>query len=460
LSRRTGAGAPITRLTLSRRIGTAFGVAWFLLTGVLAAATWNLAADYMLRQREMSAVRQAEVNVRLVDGSLRSGARGLDELLAGLTSDSDSTVFLSRPGGWVTSGRRVDPAALPEPLLALARGGGADTRRLTVEHIPVIAVALPVGTGTGVFVELFPLVELERTLRFLGIVLVCGVVAGGLLGFALGAWASKRALRPLTELTAAASRMASGDLRTRLPEHTDRDLAALATAFNDTAEARVLRDARFAGDVSHELRSPLTTMANAAAVLRRRRSELSGTAGRALDLLLPEVDRFERMVVDLLEISRDDQEPGGSSSEVVDLGELVRNVVDARTAAAPAVETAAPPLLVQGDRRRLDRVVANLLENADRYAGGAVRVALWRRDGRARLEVDDAGPGVPEGARQRVFERFGRGVQAGQRGQDGGSGLGLALVAQHVRHHRGSVWIEDRPGGGARFVVELPEAER
>ncbi|WP_233159717.1 HAMP domain-containing sensor histidine kinase [Pseudonocardia sp. MH-G8] len=450
------------RLTLRWRIGTAFGLAWLLLTGVLAAATWNLAAGYMLGQREMSAVRQAEVNIRLVDDSLRSGAEGLDELLTGLTSDSDSTVFLSRPQGWITSGRRVDPASLPDPLLALARSGVPDTRRLTVEHIPVIAVALPAGSGPDVFVELFPLVELERTLRFLGIVLVCGVAGGGLLGFALGAWASKRALRPLTELTGAASRMASGDLRTRLPEHTDRDLAALASAFNDTAEAleaRVLRDARFAGDVSHELRSPLTTMANAAAVLRRRRSELAGTAGRALDLLLSEVDRFERMVVDLLEISRDDQDSDDPSGEVVNLGELLRNVLDVRAQAPPVVEIEDRPLLVQGDRRRLDRIVANLLDNADRYAGGAVRVAVRRRDGRARLEVDDAGPGVPEELRERVFERFARGVQAGQRGPGGGSGLGLALVAQHVRHHRGAVWIEDRPAGGARFVVELPEAD-
>ncbi len=450
------------RLTLRWRIGTAFGLAWLLLTGVLAAATWNLAADYMLRQREMSAVRQAEVNIRLVDDSLRSGADGLDELLAGLTSDSDSSVFLSRPQGWITSGRRVDPSALPEPLLALARSGTRGTERLTVEHVPVIAVALPAGTGPDVFVELFPLVELERTLRFLGVVLICGVAAGGLLGFVLGAWASRRVLRPLAELTGAASRMASGDLRTRLPEYTDRDLSALASAFNDTAEAleaRVLRDARFAGEVSHELRSPLTTMANAAAVLRRRRGELAGTAGRALDLLLSEVDRFERMVVDLLEISRDDQGSGDPSGEIVDLGELVRNVLDVRAEAAPAVEIEAPPLLVQGDRRRLDRVVANLLDNADRYAGGAVRVAARRRDGHVRLEVDDPGPGVPEELRERVFERFARGVQAGQRGQDGGSGLGLALVAQHVRHHRGSVWIEDRPGGGARFVVELPETE-
>ncbi|MHA6619337.1 sensor histidine kinase [Pseudonocardia sp. DLS-67] len=453
----------ILRLTLRWRVATAFGLASLLLAGALATATWNLAGDYMLGQREMSAARQAEVNVRLIDDSLKSGAEGLDELLAGLTSDSDSTVLLSRPEGWITSGRRVDPAALPESQLARARSGVPETERLVVERVPVVVATFPVATGPDVYVELFPLVELNRTLSFLGIVLASGVAASGLLGFALGAWASRRALRPLADLTAAAAGMARGDLRTRLPGYADRDLAALATAFNDTAEeleSRVRRDARFAGNVSHELRSPLTTMANAAAVLRRRRDEFTGTAGRALDLLLSEVDRFERMVVDLLEISRDDQESGDLSSEVVDLGELVRNVLDGRPVAPRTVELADQPVLVHGDRRRIDRTVANLLDNADRYAGGPVRVAVLRRAGRARLEIDDAGPGVDAELRDRVFERFARGTQAGQRGQGWGTGLGLSLVAQHVRYHRGSVWIEDRPGGGARFVVELPETER
>lgn len=453
----------IVRLTLRWRVATAFGVGSLLLTGILAAATWNLASDYMLRQRELSTVRQAEVNALLVANSLRTGAEGLDELLAGLSSDSPSSVLLLRPEGWITSGRPIDPAVLPESLLDQAAGGVPASQRLVVERIPVMAVAVETGTGSDIFVELFPLLELDRTLRFLGIVLVAGAASSGLLGFALGAWASQRALRPLTELTAAASRVASGELQTRLPQYGDRDLAALASAFNDTTEAleaRVRRDARFAGNVSHELRSPLTTMANAAAVLRRRRGELTGTAGQALDLLLSEVVRFERMVVDLLEISRDDQQVNGAGSEVVDLGELVRNVLAARSRGSASVEVEEPPPLVQGDRRRLDRVVANLLDNADRYAGGVVRVAVLRARGCARLEVDDAGPGVPDELRGRVFERFARGVQAGQRGQGGGSGLGLALVAQHVRHLRGRVWIEDRPGGGARFVVELPEADR
>jgi signal transduction histidine kinase len=434
-----------------------------LLTGALAAVTWNLASGYMLQQRESSATRQAEVNVRLVESSLRTHDEGLEDLLTGLTTDSDSTVLLRRPQGWLTSGRQIDPALLPGALLQLAEAGVPARQRLLVERVPVAAVALPVNSENVVYVELFPLSELDRTFRFLSSVLVAAVAASGLLGIAIGSWASRRALRPLTELTAAASRVAAGELWARLPEQDDPDLAPLASAFNNTAEAleaRVRRDARFAGDVSHELRSPLTTMANAGEVLRRRRGELSDTADRALELLLSEVTRFQGMVVDLLEITREDQYSIDGSGEAVDLGELVRNVIDPRPAARPVLEVDAPSPVVQGDRRRLDRVVANLLDNADKYAGGAVRVAVMRRGSCARLEVDDAGSGVPEELREQVFERFTRGALAGRRGQGDGSGLGLALVAQHVRRSGGAVWVEDRPGGGARFVVELPEVER
>jgi two-component system sensor histidine kinase MtrB len=310
-------------------------------------------------------------------------------------------------------------------------------------------------------VELFQLVQLDRTFRFLSGLLIAGTVLSGLIGVGLGSWASRRALRPLTELTAAASRIAGGDLKARLPDQADPDLGPLANTFNSTADAleqRVLRDARFAGDVSHELRSPLTTMVNAAAVLRRRQAELPGTAGKALSLLTSEVDRFARMVVDLMEISRADQDADREDFEPLDVGALVRGAASLRLGADVEIVAEPPSPLVLGDRRRLDRVIGNLIENAEHHAGGAVRLAVLHHRGNVRLEVDDAGPGVPSDMRTQVFERFTRGTRAGSRGADTGSGLGLALVAEHVRRHHGRVWVEDRPGGGARFIVELPEA--
>lgn len=235
----------------------AFGLGSMLLAGVLATATWNLTSGYVLDQREQSAARQAEVNVRLVDGVLAVGDDGLEELLTGLTGGRpESSILLERSDGWTTSGRRVEPTALPVDLLGIARDGLAARQRLTVEGVPVVAVAFPIGAEDGVYVELFSLLELDQTFRFLSGLLVAGTALSALLGVALGSWAGRRALRPLTELTAAAGRIAGGDLRARLPDRSDPDLAPLATTFNITAEAleqRVLRDARFAGDVSHEL---------------------------------------------------------------------------------------------------------------------------------------------------------------------------------------------------------------
>ena len=437
-------------------------MALLLVTGALAVVTWNLASTYMLHQRELSASRQAEVNVRLVDRELASGSQGLDELLTGPPRARTPACSSRGTEIWVSSGRPVDPAALPEPLLALARDGVTARQRMVVDGVPVLAVALPLTAEEAVFVELFPLLELDRTLRFLAAVLIAGTATSTLMAVGLAMWTSGRALRPLTELTAAAQRVAHGNLTARLRADDDPDLAPLAATFNATAaalEQRVRRDARFAGDVSHELRSPLTTMANATAVLQRRRGELSATARRAVDLLAVEVDRFQRMVVDLLEISRDDLRADEGAWETVDLADLVSNVLAIRLAGGPALESEPGPHPVRGDRRRLDRVVANLLDNADRYGAGPVRVAVCRCDGLVRLEVDDAGPGVPDELKEQVFERFARGARAGRRGDDSGSGLGLALVAQHVARHGGAVRVEDRPGGGARFVVEIPAAD-
>jgi two-component system sensor histidine kinase MtrB len=449
------------RLSLRWRVAVAFGLGSLALTSVLAVTTWQLASGYMLDQREVSATQQAEVNVRLVDASLHTGSSGLEELLTGLTTDPNSSILLRRPGRWLTSGRQLDPTALPQSLLDIAHSRTAARQRLMVGGIPVLAVGLPLSAENDFYLQLFPLEQLDSTFRFLSTVLMIGTALSALFGVTLGFWTSRRALHPLTVLTAAASRMAGGDLTARVPQQDDPDLRPLAASFNATADAlehRVRQDARFAGDVSHELRSPLTIMVNAAEVLRRRKDDMPTTARHAVDLLTAVVHRFHRMVVDLLEISRGDQEDRAEELEEVELVGLVRHVLAARPCADVPIEHADPPPVVRGDRRRLDRVFANLLDNAEHHAGGPVRIGVRRRDGQVRLEVDDNGPGVPVPLRERVFERFARGTPAGRRGNDGGSGLGLALVAQHVRRHHGQVWVEDRPGGGARFVVELPEA--
>lgn len=443
-------------VSLRWRVALAFGLVTTAVAGLLSIATWQLASSYMLEQRERGATSQAVVDARLVADSLGRGSEDLPTLLVGLTGEPGTSVLLRTRDGWTTAGRQVDVDDVPVAVLA----GAPDRQRLVIDGAPMLAVALPVTPAGDLFVRLVPLTELDQTLRFVSAVLVAGTVLAGLLGVLLGWWTARRALLPLTELTDAAGRMAEGDLTARLPDRHEADLAPIATRFNATADAleeRVQRDARFAGDVSHELRTPLTTMINAGEVLRRRRDDMPDTARRAVDLLTADVRRFHHMVEDLLEISRGMQAPDAHDVESVDLAVVVENVPESLVEGC-VLDIERPTPLVSADRRRLDQVVANLCDNARHHAGGVVRLGVRRRDGWAVIEVDDAGPGVPAEQRDRVFERFTRGSRAGRDGSyTGGTGLGLALVAQHVRGHSGRVWVEDRKGGGARFVVALPE---
>jgi signal transduction histidine kinase len=440
------------------RVIAAFALGSVAVSAVVSIVTWNLTTSYMLQQRELSVDRQAIVNARLVDGALIRNSTDLGALLTGLASSPEAAIFVRQPDGWISGGTatdNIDPGDMPAALLAAADRGDMARQRLRVGGTPVVAVAMKLPRAQVSYVEVFPLRDLDRAFRFVSLMLLGGVLASGLLGASVGWWASRRVLRPLTELTAAAARIAHGDLSTRLPERDDKDLGPIAAAFNETAsdlQARVARDARFASDVSHELRSPVTTMAAAMEVLVRRRDEASPVARHAIDLLDTDLRRFRRLVGDLLEISRVDQGAFRLSAERLDLAELTANVV-ARSSTVPV--QAAGPVPVLADRARLEQVVSNLVDNAERHGRGLVRVAVCRIDGVARLEVDDAGPGVPAVERERIFERFARVSDRDRHVDDTGSGLGLALVAQHVRLHSGRVWVTDRPGGGARFVLEL-----
>jgi two-component system sensor histidine kinase MtrB len=237
----------------------------------------------------------------------------------------------------------------------------------------------------------------------------------------------------------------------------------LSASFNEMAGAlqdRIERDARFASEVSHELRSPLMTLAASVEVLENSRDEMNERGQTALDLLKADVDRFQQLVEDLLEISRFDAGAATLHLESVRISELVLQAVSASTDldVPLAISADAAACTVAVDKRRLVRVIANLLSNAERYGGGATRVEVELVEHDVRIAVEDEGAGVGEVDRDRIFDRFARGTEAaGRRGTGDGVGLGLALVREHMNLHGGRVWVEDRVGGpGARFVVELP----
>jgi signal transduction histidine kinase len=237
----------------------------------------------------------------------------------------------------------------------------------------------------------------------------------------------------------------------------------------DQLQERIEREARFNSDVSHELRSPLTTLAASVEVLEADRANLSVRSQRALQLLSDDLRRFQRMVADLLEMSRADAGPADVFLEEVHVAELVPRAVEAAFAHMDAHRNVTPPTVhvdpavesrrIGVDKRRFERVMVNLLENADHYGGGATTVGVGVATGDVALvevTVDDAGPGISLLERTKVFDRFYRGSESGRRGTGTGTGLGLALVAEHMRVMRGAVRVDSSPEGGARFVLTLP----
>jgi signal transduction histidine kinase len=218
-------------------------------------------------------------------------------------------------------------------------------------------------------------------------------------------------------------------------------------------EESALRQQRFVADASHELRTPLTRMRAEleADELDPGRADPAATRRSQLD----EIAALQRLIEDLLVLARSDARAVDRRLDAVDLDDIV--LEEARAVPGADVDLArVSAAQVGGDAEELRRVVRNLLDNAGRHATARVSVALAERDGHAVLTVDDDGPGVPAGKRRDVFDRFTRLDESRTGG--GHAGLGLAIVADVVDRHGGTVTIDDSPLGGARFVVTLPVA--
>jgi signal transduction histidine kinase len=211
---------------------------------------------------------------------------------------------------------------------------------------------------------------------------------------------------------------------------------------------------RFVADASHELRSPLATIATGLELMQNGSVDSS-----TISALRGETQRLNRLVEGLILLARADERGLQPRSEEVDLDEVAETERGRPTEGAVVAEVRAAPVRVVGDRGQLARVVRNLVDNARRHARSHVLVTVRREGDTAVVEVLDDGPGVPAADRARVFERFVRLDDARAR-SDGGSGLGLAIVAEVVAAHGGTVQVEDGPSGGALFRVRLPAAAR
>lgn len=429
-----------------------------LVSGVMALAVWVTVSQYLVLQRERSTAAQVVDNADDMQRDLQSGGLPVPDVLAQLSREIGSTSVVVVDDEWYTTSLQIGRDDLPQELREAVLQGQASRQRIDVDGRTVLATGVPLAEG-GAYFEVFPVGGLLNALRLMAGVLVAATVLVPVVALPLGWWATRPALRPLGRLSQAAAAVAQGDLGARIDPRGDPELVPIADSFNVTAAAledRVRADARFAADVAHELRTPLTTMRSAAALADEYGDRLPDDGREALSLLRAEVERFSQLVQDLLEISRADAAGHPDLALApVNLAELVMWSVPPERRSRLVVAPEAVDLHVTADKRRLERVVANLVANAELHGGGLVEVTVGCVDGWAQVQVDDAGPGVPTDERARIFERFTRG-QATPRGSTDGAGLGLAMVTRHMHQLGGEVRVEDSPHGGARFVVSLP----
>lgn len=332
-------------------------------------------------------------------------------------------------------------------------------------------VVLPSDGGSYALYYLFPMTEEERTLHLLRqVLLTAGVVLIALVA-AVAMLVTRQVITPIRMARRVAERISSGRLEERMSVVGEDDIARLATSFNQMAEAlqsqirklvdlsRVQRT--FVSDVSHELRTPLTTVRMASDVLYDARDGFDPTTARSAELLQKELDRFENLLTDLLEISRFDAGAAALELEHTNLRDVVHRVATAFTPMAqrrgvPIVIEDGDPCVAEVDVRRVERIVRNLISNAIDHADArGVLVRLAQDDQATALTVRDHGVGLEPGQAAMVFNRFWRADPARAR-STGGTGLGLAIALEDARLHGGWLQAWGVPRNGAQLRLTLP----
>ncbi|HKX15382.1 MAG TPA: MtrAB system histidine kinase MtrB [Propionibacteriaceae bacterium] len=326
-------------------------------------------------------------------------------------------------------------------------------------------------TGRYQIYLMFPLTQEVATLAVLRYAVVTtGAILVILLTF-IAALVSRQVVTPVRAARRAAESLASGNLRDRMKVRGQDDLARLATSMNymaselekqiNTLEELSAVQQRFVSDVSHELRTPLTTVRMASEVLYEARDDFDPVAARSAELLQNELDRFEALLNDLLEISRFDAGAAQLTVEEVDLRDLVHQVVEAN---APLAETNNTKIAVhesgeakaEVDTRRIERILRNLLVNAIEHSEGhPIDILIESDDAAVAVAVRDHGVGFEASQARQVFHRFWRGDAARAR-TVGGTGLGLAIAMEDANLHGGWLTAWGRPGMGAQFRLTLP----
>ena len=446
-------------------------------SAIIEARSTLFTADYrfLLAQGEKDSVVQ-----KVVDDVISSATT--------ITSNENTreVVFIRSPGNTMVMNYEIasnflDTQSIPNSLSERVRKSD-DTvwqyttmRYLQGASLPGLAIGQKVqipGAGQYEMYIVFSLANEEKTLNLINTyLLIAGFIL--LILITMITWVVVRQIvKPVREAARIATEFTSGDFRQRMKVYSQDEISTLGYAFNEMAESieqqidrlenlsRVQQ--RFVSDVSHELRTPLTTLRMASEVISASRDSFDPIVARSTELLVAQLDRFERLLEDLLEVSRFDAEVAVLEAVDFDVVQLVNRCAEDLALVAKErktqiyIKSSEPAVMIKADIRRVERILRNLLANAIDHAEEVqidVQIEASERD--VAVGIRDYGIGLDENSLTRVFDRFWRADPSRAR-MRGGTGLGLSIALEDARLHNGEIEAWGRPGRGAHFVLTLP----
>ena len=438
-------------MTLRRRLTLVLALAVGLSGIALAAGSYFLVRHNLLSDSVDSSVVQTRRNLAVAPAYPRTG-----DLVDQYKGRGDFFTVATRGGQTFLSSPSVSLRSVPAGLRAIVGRGDLGYQRTTVAGDRFLVTGAPAVNGTKLYF-FFPENGLRHELSVLRNVLFGGVGILVLLAALAGVVLARSTLRPVARASTAAQSLAEGLLETRLPVEGRDEFGAWAQSFNEMAaalEAKIgelqaaqARERRFTADVAHELRTPLTALMGEASLLADHLDRMPPEARRPAELLIADVGRLRKLVEDLMEISRFDAGAESVHAEEVDVAALVGATVRAR-GWDDRVRLEGDGLRVTSDPRRLERIVANLVDNALEHGGSSVSVRIGENE----IEVADDGPGIASEHLPHVFERF---YKADASRSSSGTGLGLAIARENAILLGGELEVASEPGRGTRFTLRL-----
>jgi len=439
-----------------------------------------------------STIFTAEYRFLLAQGEKDSVVQKVvDDVISSATTltaneNAREVVFIRSPGNTMVNNYEIasnflDPRTIPTSLSERVRKENdlvyqyTNMNYVTGAQIGGLAIGQKVqipNAGQYEMYIIFSLANQEQTLDLISsALLLTGFVLLLLVG--LITWlVVRQVVKPVREAAVIATEFTAGDFRKRLKVVSQDEISTLGLAFNEMAESiekQIARlenlsrvQQRFVSDVSHELRTPLTTLRMASEVIHSSKDTFDPIVGRSAELLVAQLDRFERLLEDLLEVSRFDAEVAVLEAVDFDMVQLVQRCADDLGLLAKErktqiyVKSKVPVIMIKADIRRVERILRNLLANAiDHAEENQIDVQIEASEHDVAVGVRDYGVGLDENALTRVFDRFWRADPSRARIR-GGTGLGLSIALEDARLHNGELEAWGRPGRGAHFVVTLP----